>query len=267
LKKRPSVVYSPHSIASGLGVAYRFIENGLATVTERFIAVSKSERSQLLALGLAPQSQIDVVHPVVDGRYFEPKSEAAAKAALGLTGATVLLGIGRLSDQKNPFDFFEIAARVRAAVPGTKALWVGDGELRGALEKRIAAENASSWFEILGWRADVRSYIAAADLVISASRYESFGYATVEALAMERPVIASNVLGTRDIMLDDLSKMMYAPKDTRAAVELCISALRLRQHTAEIVRKGRIALLKRYSSDALRLDLTRSYQLAAEPHL
>ncbi len=263
VRPRPSVVYSPHAISSHLGLAYRLIEKILAPLTSRFVAVSESERDQLIGLGLAPRSRIDVAAPVIDGEHFAPRDREAAKRELGLEGMLVLVAIGRLTQQKNPLQFFSIARALRGNHDNVRAIWVGDGDMRPALESLIDENDALDWFELAGWHSDVRDFIAASDIFINASRYESFGYVTAEALAMERAVVASDVMGTRDIMSGDLATLTFPLESVDGALAICSRFVDDRQFAAEMARLGRISVLARFSTEALRRNLTSSYRSAA----
>jgi glycosyltransferase involved in cell wall biosynthesis len=266
IRPRPVVFYSPHAISSDLGMQYRIIERMLSPLTDKFIAVSESERRQLIELKIAEPSQVEVATPVIDGGYFAPRDNGIAKKELGLDGSIVLLGIGRLTQQKNPLLFFAIADAMRQKFENIRAVWLGDGDMRPALERLIDDNGALEWFKLAGWCGDVRDFIAASDIVVNASRYESFGYITAEALAMERPVVASNVIGTRDIMAGDLAELTFAPGDVEDAVDICSRYIDNPTLAAEIARIGRTSVVSRFSAEALRASLTGSYGIARSRH-
>ena len=106
-----------------------------------------------------------------------------------------------------------------------------------------------------GWRNDVRPWIAAADLLLSTSEYESFGYMVAEALAMERPVVATDVTGTCDIMNAELAPFLFPPGDTTRAAELIGGLLRSPGLSARCGRIGREKVAERFGSAAMRNSL------------
>jgi glycosyltransferase involved in cell wall biosynthesis len=260
---RPAIVYSPHAIASNAHASYALIERMLATVTERFVAVSDSERAQLAAHGIASAGRIDVASPAIDGVHYAPRDARAAKRRCGLDGAPVVCAVGRLCHQKNPFEFLRIVRALRERYPALVAVWVGEGELRRSLEHALLETGDDEWFKLPGWHSDVRDWVAASDLVINSSSYESFGYVTIEALLMCRPVVASRIVGTTDIMMGSLSELLYENGDVAQAVALCTDVIERRSKYDGIVTAARASLLERFDVDSLRQRLSASYGSAS----
>jgi len=221
LRRPPRLIYSPHAVAANLGTHYLLIERGLSRLTDRFAAVSESERQEIADYGIASYERTDVVYPVIDTAHFSPEDPLAARRALGFRAtAPLILGIGRLTAQKDPLAFVQVIERLRAVMPDVTAVWVGDGELRVPMEDMIHVKGLEETIRIAGWQEDVRPYLAACDVLVSTSQFESFGYMVAEALAMERPVVATAVTGTRDIMSKDLTALLYEPGDHGRAAQL-----------------------------------------------
>ncbi len=217
---RPRTVYSPHALAAKLGRHFYWIERVLARLTNSFIAVSDSERSDLAAYGLASHQDIGVVYPVVDSQYYEPQSRDSARRTLGIDpNAKLVVAVGRLTYQKNPLAFLEIIHKLSRRIPDILGIWVGSGQLEEPFLARAAELGLSGKIRVSGWIPDVRTHLAAANVLVSTSRFESFGYMVAEALASERPVVASAVTGSIDILRDNLSSMLYSPGDLQTAAD------------------------------------------------
>lgn len=262
MRRRPALVYAPHAIAANLSRAYAAIEAVLARRLDIMTAVTESERDELCALNFFPPAQIRVAVPTVDARHFAPRDRATARRALGLGDQPRIVAIGRLTEQKDPLAFVHLASQLRDAFPDLRARWIGDGELRSAMEAQIARFGLGSCIEITGWLDDVRPQLAAADLFVSTSRYESFGYVTAEALAMERPVIATRVTGSVDVVQTNRDEQLFALGDRRDAVEKATRVLREPAFAAEIARRGRAFVNAAFSSDATRRGLLSAYDAA-----
>jgi glycosyltransferase involved in cell wall biosynthesis len=256
----PPVVYSPHALPSRLGRAYMLAERLLAPLTRRFIAVSDSERAQIIGEGIGEPDSVDVVYPRIDTTAFAPCDRARARANLGLPqDVPIVIGIGRLAPQKDPFSFVETLARLQQAVPAAVGIWVGDGDLRLAVEERAAALKLGTSFSVAGWQADVRPFIAAGDVLLSTSRYESFGYVIPETFAMERPVVASRVMGTVDVFHPAARCMLYESGRLDQAAKAIEQLIRDKALSMEIGRLGRVNVIKTFSTTAMRAALSTSY--------
>jgi glycosyltransferase involved in cell wall biosynthesis len=262
MRRRPGIVYSPHSISVNLGRIFGLIERLLALRLDVLSAVTPSEREELCALNLVPPGRIHVVVPTIRPDIFAPADRAAARRSLGLPDGPLVIAIGRHTEQKDPLAFVEFFAALRQRVGDVRGVWVGDGELRPALERRIAELGLSDVLSITGWLDDVRDYVAACDVLASTSAYESFGYVTAEALAMSRPVVASAITGTVDIVTTDVPEQLYRYRDVTAAAELAERLLRNRERASEIATTGREYVLSTFSMAAMRTGLANAYAAA-----
>jgi glycosyltransferase involved in cell wall biosynthesis len=262
LLRPPKIIYSPHALPMHLGAIYRLLERGLSGATTRYMAVSDSERDEITSCGLAEKARVDVVYPMVDTKHYAPRDKQAARHALQLSSsAPLLLAVGRLSEQKDPLAFFRIAAAVRRQFPHLRAIWVGDGELRASVQAAVDRIDGGAWATIAGWVHDPRDYLAAADVVMSTARYESFGYVVAEAFSMRRPVIASNVMGTVDIMsVPELQRCLYPVNDEARATALTVALLEDAHEAARVAAVGRRHITRCFSADSMRDSLGGAYQ-------
>jgi glycosyltransferase involved in cell wall biosynthesis len=261
-RDHPARVYSPHALAAPLGSIYLKIEKLLSKFTERYVAVSDTERREILGFSLAPENFISVVYPSVDSRYFQPSSRQIARQILGIGSAPLILAIGRLTAQKDPIAFLRVIERVYAQQPDVKAVWVGSGEGEQDFLSHVRAARMDHVVHVIPWQHDVRTYISAADVLLSTSRFESFGYVAAEALAMKRPVVASDVTGTRDIMLDRFGEWLYPHDRTDIAASLVLQLLRDPNVSIAIGNLGRSEVEKQFSTERMRVSLMRAYHAA-----
>lgn len=259
---RPARVYSPHALAAPLGSIYLTIEKLLSKSTDRFVAVSDSERREIINFSLAPESSVSLVYPSVDSEYFLPMSREVAREFLGIGSAPLILAIGRLTNQKDPASFLQIIKSVYDRQPDVRAIWVGAGEGEREFHNHAKAANMEHVVRLVPWQHDVRTYIAAADVLLSTSRFESFGYVTAEAFAMTRPVVASDVTGTRDIMSDSFAEWLYPQSRADLAADLILRLLRDPVASVAIGNRGRCEVERRFSAERMRDSLMQAYHSA-----
>jgi glycosyltransferase involved in cell wall biosynthesis len=259
-RPRPRLLYTPNAVATHLGKRYLYAERALSPLTTRMVPVSDSEAEQLLTLKLTSAGRFKIVHPVVDCDHYHVHEKAAARATLGLpAGVPIVVGVGRMAAQKQPLMFLSILKKVILEFPNARGIWVGDGDLKAQFLQTARQHGLEKQITVAGWQNDVRLWLAAADLLLSTSEYESFGYMVAESLAMERPVVATNVTGTCDIMRGDLAKFLYTDKDVVGAAELVCSLLRSPGLSARCGHLGRQTILERFPSAAMRDSLQALY--------
>lgn len=263
-RKRPSVVYSPNAVAVSLGLHYRVAEHFLAPITDVFAAISASEGRELTGLRLGTAKSVRVVSPTVRSDYFAPRDQSVARRELGIGAEPLVIGIGRLAPQKDPLGFVAAIVATRKLVPTLHAIWIGDGELRGQMEAAISAAGLDAIISITGWLTDVRPYIAACDVFLSSAAYESFGYVTAEALAMHRPVVASSITGTIDIVTTDVEQALFAPGDFAAAARAIAAFVHEPAMATAVATRGRDRVLAAFSPETTRRHLAETYERALQ---
>ena len=264
MRRRPGVVYTPNSIGVNISPIYAMLERLLALRLDVLAAVTPSEREELRRLNLVAPARIHVVVPTIRADVFAPSSRARARDELRLPDGPLVVAIGRLMPQKDPLAFVDFVAALRKRLGNVHAIWVGDGDLRPAMEERIAASKLQDTLTITGWLDDVRPHLAASDLVVSTAAYESFGYATAEALAMDRPVVASAITGTVDVVTSDIGDQLYTYRDVASAATLAARLLSDGQHAAGVAARGRARVVTAFSLERMRSGLAGAYAAAMD---
>jgi glycosyltransferase involved in cell wall biosynthesis len=257
--ERPWIVYSPHALAANVAGRYLAIESVLARFADRFAAISPSESAEIQSFGLAGPRDIDVVFPVVDAGHYAEQDRDAARAALGLGPEPRVLGIGRFIHQKDPVGFVRVVERVRERRPDIRATWVGEGELQAAFEREIANRGLEDRLTVQPWQLDVRPWIAAADVVVSTARFESFGYVVAEAMAMHRPVVASRITGTVDVVKEQPAELLYDAGDYEGAADLVVQLLGDPDRRRRLGAQGAALIRREFSIEAMTRRLSSAY--------
>ena len=98
-------------------------------------------------------------------------------------GEILVLGVGRLVEQKRPMTFLNLAKKLRQRIPNTRFVWVGDGDLAPVWQKTILREGLEGTVSSVGWQADVLPYLAAGDLLLHVAEFEGLPFVILEAMA------------------------------------------------------------------------------------
>ena len=151
---------------------------------------------------------------------------AESRRGLGLEhDAAVVLGLFRLSPEKDLETFCAAAERALEGLPGALFLVAGDGPLRGWLERRAAAASRPDLFQVLGPRDDVPRLLAAADVMLMTSLSEGMPNGVLEAMAAGLPVVATAVGGVPDLVEEARTGNLLKPGDADGLAAACRALL------------------------------------------
>ena len=194
-------------------------EQRIVQTADCILAPTVGEAADLVNLYGAEPRRVRVVAPGVDTDVFTPGDRERAKAALGLTGRTVVLFVGRLQPLKQPDVAVRAIARLAAARPelaDTLMLVVlGGPSGRGGVQPeallKLAAElGVADLVRLEGTvpHDAIPVFYRAADATLITSRSESFGLVAIESSACGTPVVASDVGGLRVAVRDDVTGLL-----------------------------------------------------------
>jgi len=182
------------------------------------IANSRWLADRLVERVPAAAGKLEVIDCGVDLDAFAPRDAGAARRELGWEGeGPALLCVGSLIERKNVSrlaDAFEGLGRGRLA-------FVGDGPLRDRLDGRPGIRVTGRIPQV-----EVPAWIAASDVLCQPSLSEPFGQATLEAMAMQRSVVATNVGGPPEFVPPEAG-VLVDPRDTAALTAALDRAARL----------------------------------------
>jgi glycosyltransferase involved in cell wall biosynthesis len=186
------------------------------------VFVCRSQKHYCMRRGLFSRRN-EIIYNGVDTERFRdtssPAERGALRASLGLAGDDYVIGsAAALRPEKNHLQLVDAVARMRADGMRAKALLIGDGPMRGAIEGRARALGIASDVAITGFRQDVRSCIAACDAFVLCSLTEALSLAAIEAMAMGKPVVHSDVGGARELIAPGQNGFLFPAGDTGAFV-------------------------------------------------
>jgi glycosyltransferase involved in cell wall biosynthesis len=167
------------------------------------VAVSEAVRHVLVEGGINP-SLVTVVPDGVDIHRAAAPASAETLTSLGVQpDAPLVVQVAQLVGHKDPINFVRAVVHARRIVPELQALLVGDGPLRGEVEREIHTLMLDGAIHLAGYRTDADALLAAADVVALSSREEGMGSVLLDALAFGRPVAATRAGGIPEVIVDD----------------------------------------------------------------
>lgn len=207
----------------------------------RVVAVSGTLGEKVVELGV-PRERVVVQHNGVDSEAFQPRDRGEARAQLGLDGGRpTILYVGNVKPEKGVADLVEAMAPLvgRHRLHDALLCVVGDGELRGPLEARVAELGVADSVRFVGRRLhdEIPHWMSACDVLCLPSYREGCPNVVIEALASGRPVVASRVGGIPELITGVRDNgVLVRPCDPEALADALCGALRRTWDTAALRR-------------------------------
>jgi asparagine synthase (glutamine-hydrolysing) len=158
----------------------------------------------------------------------------------------VILGVCRLSAEKDPLGFVAVCARALSVDPDACAFLVGIGPMRSEIEARIAAFGLTGRIRLLGRRADVNVLMKRASVFLLTSEREGMPNVVMEAQLMGTPVVATDAGGTRDTVIDGQTAILAPVGDVEALARGIVSLLLNPRRARTMGDAGRAHVLSAY---------------------
>lgn len=219
---------------------------------DRYIAVSEAARDFLVGTKGIAASKVVVVPNGRDLSVFVPgRAAEAGRKEFGLGPEVPVLGVvGRLERQKGHRFLLDALPGVLAEFPDVRLLLVGDGALRGDLEGHAAGLGVSSHVIFAGFRTDVPRLLDAMDVVVLPSLYEGMPLTAIEAAAMAKPLVATHVDGSPEVVRNGETGILVPPADSAALGEAVRALLRDPAGARRLGAAGRAHVLARFELSA-----------------
>jgi glycosyltransferase involved in cell wall biosynthesis len=216
----PVVVYTPNAFrflafpSSGLKHGFYV---ALERIAQRFgtaiIAASESEAELARERRIAPPNRVFRVNNGVDlDQLLSHVARPEVRAELGLPRtAPLVTAVARLYPQKALHVFIDAARRVAQAIPEVHFVIVGDGPLKAKLLTQIAEVGLAGRLTLVDYTSEVPQLLLESTVFVLTSEYEGLSYAAIEAGALARPLVLSDVPGLRDVVRHGVSGFLVKP--------------------------------------------------------
>ena len=237
-QRRPYLVGTAHS-SRIRSAADRATLLELTPEFDRLIAVSTAIEAKLVHEGrdIVP---IDLIRNGVDlQRYDHQEPCCTLRDEYGMEAGSQIVGVvARLEPEKGHDTLLEAWPAVLRSVPDAYLLVVGEGSRRDALEALARELRIAHRIVFTGRRDDVPAVTAALDVAVLPSYREAQGLSILEAMALSRPVVASNVGGIPEMIEDGVSGLLVPPHDPHALATAIVRLLRDHPYADTLARAG-----------------------------
>ena len=210
----PIVIGTEVNIYERKQLVHRLAERWLMRGTDAVIASAESVRDFYVKQVDADPEKVRVIYNAVDWSQLEATmSRDQMRGEFKIPAGAPLAGIiARLTEQKAHRVLFDAMAQ-RADLAALHLLVIGDGDLRGELERRVTALGLEPRVHFAGARRDLGNVLAAIDVFVMPSLWEGLPLSLVLAMGAGLPVVATRVAGIPEVVEHDVSGLLVPPGD------------------------------------------------------
>ena len=225
-----------------------------------YVAVSRANAEYLIREKRLASRKVVMIHNGSNLERFSPNPLAGAELRRRLKlpkESLVVSVVGRLEPQKGHGLFLDALPSVRKEFPAVQVFFLGEGSLRQKLQERILAEGMSSCVRLAGFQPDVVPWLAASDVFVLPSLFEGLPLVAIEALSMEKAVVATSVDGTPEVVLHGETGLVVPPGQAGPLAAAICEFLRDPERREVMGRNGRKHVLECFSEQR-QLSLTQA---------
>jgi protein-tyrosine-phosphatase len=245
--------------------AYETVDRAtLQCLADLVIGVSKGIEHTLAQSGYRP-TMLTHIHNGIDlGRMTPIQTPPEVRRELGLDDASLVIGaVGRLAPVKGHASFLEAAKLIVQEEPRARFLIVGNGPLQRHLRAQAAQLGVSEACLFLGDRADVYDLVSAMDVFVLPSLNEGIPMALLEAMALNRPVVATDVGGVPEVLEHRVTGLLVSPGDPRGLADACLNLLANPAWAGRLGQQARHAVESRFTLERSGRELVEAYRSVA----
>jgi len=260
-KLKPKIVHTPHGhvfygyYGRMITTMFITIERITAIITNKLIALTEGEKNESLAYGVGRSEQWEVIHSGVNFSDIRDQASGIRKEFDIPEEAIVIGSVGRLDPVKG-YKYFVEAIPLITQSPITnhqalKFLIVGDGEERKNLQSVIVRRQSQALDDgvcnlkledrviFTGWRNDVEEMISLMDIYVQPSINEGMGKTLIQAQALGKPIVATNVQGIPSVVKDGVTGILVPPKNSQALAEAILELAESEERRRKMGKEGK----------------------------
>lgn len=230
---------------------YRLLWQLLLPGVDGVIAVADEVKEAIVhQIGRPAESKIHVIRNGVDvERYRRPVNRQQIRRALGLEqDARLILVVAMFREQKGHRYLIEAAAEILPRVPDVHIILAGDGTLKEELRAQAAALQLENQIHFLGLREDIPDLLAASDYFVLPSLWEGLPMALIEAMASGLPAVATEVSGSKQVMLSGATGWLVPPGDAKALADAILEMIMQPDRAAHMARAAQQRVEEEYGA-------------------
>ncbi len=220
---------------------------------KRIVAVSEGVKKYLIEDRKIASKKIVIIHYGIDLSLFKSRNgflDKRKRSELGLPDHKIVIGtVARLEIQKGHRYLIAAAPEIINKFSNVVFVFAGDGTLRQELETQVNALGLQENFRFLGFRKDVKELLFAFDVFVLPSLFEGLPNVILEAMASGRPIVATAVDGTPELIEHNETGLLVPPKSPHALQEQILNLLENEEKGSKLGRQAKEMAKQKFSFD------------------
>ncbi|MGR3302283.1 MAG: glycosyltransferase [Candidatus Scalindua sp.] len=244
-------------------IVYKIADRFSSRYVTQYIAVSKAIKERLVGKRKIHSDRITVVYNGVELDQYNPNMNASEEIrhSLGITDKYPIIGtIGRLVYQKGYSHFLEAAKQVYVEMKYVRFVIVGHGPEEDNLRCMAKSLGISHVCTFAGLRLDIPELLSTFEVFVLSSVLEGLPRIVIEAMAMGRPIVATDIDGVREELEDGITGLLVPPENADSLAKSIIDLLIDKDKSFQMGINARRAAEEKFGVDIMRKKVEKVYE-------
>ncbi len=223
------------------GRAPRQINRFIWEMNDCIVSISNDAKTELVKINKINPEKVTVIHNGIDLKEFNStyQSYPEEKKKIGLEASFVIGTVSRLSPEKDQTTLIKAFAKVAAVETTAKLVFVGDGPSKNVLQALAKSLGLEDRVIFLGFRSDISVIMRSFDIFVLSSLMEGISLSLLEAMALSRPVVVTDVGGNPEVVKNNETGILALPQNPDNLAEGIISLAKNRDMANKFGEAGR----------------------------
>ncbi|MFQ5480246.1 MAG: glycosyltransferase family 4 protein [Thermodesulfobacteriota bacterium] len=227
------------------------LESFIDRYTTHYVAVCENMRDIGLENGICSADKVTVIYNCVDAGSIN-EGAIDLRAELNVPSNVTIVGaVGRFEEQKDFNTFLEAAAIIKERRAEVKFLIVGEGPLRPQIEARISSLGLVDDVILTGWKTNVADYMKTMDIFCLSSKWEAMPFIVLEAMAMGKPIVATEVGGVGEVLRDEGADFLLQPEDPKGFAGAVTRLIEDKELRTKLGKANRVKIEKNFNLEGM----------------